>query len=106
MKRTTFDVAVDAGRGNPPGRAPRTGYVLGDWGTHKEKYFWTFTHLPTGMSVNVWPCHETKASALLHLYNLSIGIAKECASIEALLAKFGRGWGAADPIKNLVAKLP
>jgi hypothetical protein len=33
--------------------------------------FWTFTHLPTGLALNVWPCHETKAPALAHLAKLA-----------------------------------
>lgn len=81
-----------------PGRAERKGYVLGGWATHKEpgpgNYFWTFTHIGTGMSVNVWPCHETKATALAHLAKLADGTAPQVATTEAMLAKHGRGWGA------------
>lgn len=106
MKLTTFEVAIDTGRGNPPGRDTRRGYVIGDWGTHKEDYFWTFTHLPTGVCVNVYPCHSTKASALAHLAKLADGTAPQCATVEALLSKFGRGWGLADSLKNLIEKLP
>lgn len=61
-----FDIATHGGA-----RESRKGYVLGDWATHKEPgrkvYFWTFTHVPTGLSVNVYPPHETKAAALAHL---------------------------------------
>ena len=46
-----FEIATDAGRGNPPGRDTRTGYVIGDYAAHKEKgkgvFFWTFTHCQT-----------------------------------------------------------
>ena len=61
-----FDIAV-----RNSGREQRKGYVLGDWATHKEPgrkvYFWTFTHVPTGLAVNVYPPHETKDAALAHL---------------------------------------
>jgi hypothetical protein len=114
-KRITFDIATagtcpehTTGRNGIghckacydalPGRAPRTGFVLGGWATHKEPgsghYFWTFTHVATGMSVNVWPCHETKTAALAHLAKLADGTAPQVATTEALLAKHGRGWGA------------
>lgn len=71
------------------------GYVLGGWATHKERgrgvYFWTFTHLASGMSVSVYPCHEVKASALAHLVELvERGPAPHVA---ALLAKHGGEWG-------------
>lgn len=66
-KRATFDIAT-----REQGREQRTGYVLGDWATHKDRgeYFWTFTHLPAGVSIGAYPCHETKASALAHLEHL------------------------------------
>lgn len=64
-----FDIAT---RGS--GREPRKGYVLGDWATHKEPgrgvYFWSFTHIPTGLGLNVYPPHEKKDSALAHLEKL------------------------------------
>lgn len=69
-KRATFDIATMR-----HGREPRTGYVLGDFAAHKEPgrgvYFWTFTHLATGVAVNVYPPHETKASACAHLETLA-----------------------------------
>jgi hypothetical protein len=69
IQRATFDVAAVGG-----GREQRTGYVLGNWATHKNPgrgvYFWTFTHKPTGVAVNVYPPHETKASALAQLETL------------------------------------
>jgi hypothetical protein len=113
-KRETFEIAVrskcekHAGTNgwasskcadcDMPGRETRVGYVLGDWATHKEPgkgvYFWTFTHRPTGLAVTVYPCHETKASALAHLAKLADGTAEQVATTETMLAKFGRGWGA------------
>ena len=99
MKLTTFEVAIDAER-DPSrlvprtiGRATRKGYVRGDWAMSKGKYFWEFTHLPTGCRVNVYPVHETKASALAHLSLLASGDAEQCRTVEHMLAKFGRGWG-------------
>lgn len=80
-----------------PGREARKGLVCGGWGTHKNPgkgvYFYTFTHLETGLSVNVYPPHETKASAAAYLAKLADGSAPEVATTEALLAKHGRGWG-------------
>jgi hypothetical protein len=64
-KRTTFNVAT------LEGPAPRTGYVLGGFATRKEKYFWEFTHLATGLKLSTYPCHENKASALAHLEKLN-----------------------------------
>jgi hypothetical protein len=93
-----FDVAIDEGRENrlvpsKIGRSWRTGYVLGDWATAKGKYFWDFIHLPTGCSINVYPCHRTKAGALAHLQLLADGDAEQCRTVEYMLEKFGRGWG-------------
>lgn len=83
----------------PYGRGTRKGYVLGDYATHKDKgrgvYFYTFTHLPTGLAVNVYPPHETKASALAHLATLADGTAPQCARVADMLARYGSGWGGA-----------
>lgn len=66
-KPAEFDVAV-----RNSGREKRKGYVLGMWGTHKDKgeYFYAFTHLPTGVSIGAYPVHSTKVSALKHLVRL------------------------------------
>lgn len=66
MKRATFRILT---RGGPE---DRTGYVLGCFATHKEpgNYFWAFTHLPTGLAVNVYPCKANKVEALAHLVHL------------------------------------
>ncbi len=90
-KRTTFDVATANG-----GRAQRTGYVLGAFGAHKDAgkgvYFWTFTHLATGMSVNMYPVlPETKAQAIAHLETLEReGLPDH---VTAILSKYGTSWG-------------
>ncbi len=61
-----------AGRGNTTER--RSGYILGDLATHKEPgkkvYFWTVTHLPTGVDINAYPGADTKAKALRQLQDL------------------------------------
>jgi hypothetical protein len=93
LKRTTYEIATV---GTPPGRDTETGYVLGDFATRaprKGEFFWRFTHLPTGMGVNVYPCHSTKASALAHLALLAAGKAPQNLTLEVTLARFGRGWG-------------
>jgi hypothetical protein len=91
-KRTTFEIALRGGA-----RAERKGFVLGGFATHKEPgpgvYFYSFTHLDTGTAINVWPCHETQASAIAHLAKLADGSAPQCAYLEATLAKYGRAWG-------------
>jgi hypothetical protein len=89
-KRAEFDIATREGR------SKRTGYVLGDWATHKEPgkgvYFWTFTHLPTGVGVTMWPCHDNKASALARLVTLAAGDVPDVT--RATLDKYGHlGWG-------------
>lgn len=66
-QRKTFDVATNDPLYNH--RAQRTGYVLGDWATHKERYHWVFTHLSTGVAVSA-PWIEKKAPALEHLQAL------------------------------------
>lgn len=83
--RREFFVATSGG-----GRAVRVGYVVGDWATTKEKYFWEFTHLPTGARINVYPVHETKASALAHLNKLASG---EIVLPEWQKEILSRGWG-------------
>lgn len=87
-KHTTFDIAIVG-----QGREQRTGYVLGDWATHKDKgdYFFTFTHLPTGVSIGGYPCHKTKASALAHLAHLHEH--GPSASVAHTLAEHGDKWG-------------
>lgn len=64
-----FDIATRGG-----GREPRKGYVLGEWATHKEPgkgvYFWSFTHVPTGVEITVHPTHDSKESALRYLEKL------------------------------------
>jgi hypothetical protein len=83
-KLVTFDIAT------LEGRAPRRGYVLGDWATHKDKYNWVFTHRPTGLSICA-PWIETKAPALEHLCKLHAeGPAPHVARI---LASCGGKWG-------------
>jgi len=91
VKRATFDIAVLGG-----GRSPRTGYVLGQWATHKEPgrgvYFWSFTHLPSGTQINVYPVHEKKDDALAHLGKLHRDGPSEF--VRETLEKYGHlGWG-------------
>lgn len=63
-RRATFDVATIGG-----GRGERTGYVLGRWACHRERYAWAFTHIATGVKVSAgW--HETKPAALARLVEL------------------------------------
>ncbi len=91
-KNTTFEIAL---RGQA--RAERKGYVLNGFATHKEPgagvYFWTFTHVQTGTSINVWPCHATKAAALAHLEKLADGTAPQCEFLAYTLEKYGTAWG-------------
>jgi len=65
MKRQEFTIATTTGP------ETRVGYVCGGFAAHKEPgrgvYFWTFTDLESGMSINVYPPHETKAQALRYL---------------------------------------
>ncbi len=71
MKRTEFEIATRNG-----GRETRKGYVIGDFAAHKlasDGYFWKFTHVPTGVSINAYPVHKSKASALAHLEKLALG---------------------------------
>lgn len=63
-RRTTFRIATREGTEDT------TGYVLGLFATRKERYFWEFTHIPTGVKLTTYPCHETKDSALAHLAKL------------------------------------
>jgi hypothetical protein len=89
-KRTTFDVATMAGR------EQRTGYVLGDFATHKGRYFWTFTHVASGVAINVYPPHETKESALAHLEKLRTeGPPEYQRAVLARTAELGFGLGLA-----------
>ncbi len=85
-RRASFEIALVKG-----GKLAREGYVLGGFATHKEsgtgEYFWKFTHLASGMSINVWPCHETKASALAHLELLAAGTAPQSAFVAAETAR-------------------
>lgn len=89
MRRTEFEIATRDG-----GRATRVGYVEGDFATHKGRYFWEFTHLPTGMSLSAYPVHETKASALAHLHKLATEGPPE--HVKHLLERYP-GWGGAKP---------
>lgn len=88
-RRTEFEIATRDG-----GRATRMGYVEGDFATHKERYFWEFTHLPTGLSLSTYPVHETKASALAHLHELATAGPPE--HVKRLLERYP-GWGGAKP---------
>lgn len=85
-RRATFEVALPN-----QGRECRTGYVLGDFGTHRERYFWAFTHLPTGVKVSGYPCYDKKADALTRLTELSNGGLSELE--RALIEKHGNAWG-------------
>ncbi len=90
-KRGTFDIATHG-----KGRETETGYVLGGFAARaprKGEYFWQFTHLETGTKVNVYPPHESKASALEHLAKLEDGSAPQCAALEQTFARYGRAWG-------------
>jgi hypothetical protein len=90
-KRTTYEIATaEPYPSRQCGRAAVTGYVLGDWGTRKEQYFYEYTHLPTGVKVNTYPVlPETKAAALAHLRVLASG--GPAPEVAARLV--GVGWG-------------
>lgn len=85
IKHTVFNIATSGG-----GRATRKGYVLGDYATHKDRYSWTYTHIPTGVSISA-PWIETKAPALEHLRLLATeGPAEHQVRV---LAEHGHKWG-------------
>jgi hypothetical protein len=67
------------------------GWVLGDWGTRKEKYFWEFTHIPSGLKINVVPARVNKQEALDHLQRLNTDgpPAHQMAAIEKFVAEKG-----------------
>lgn len=65
-RRGAFDIAT---RGE--GRETVKGYVAGDYGMRKVKWFWEFTHLPTGVLLTTYPPHEKLDSALEHLEDLA-----------------------------------
>ena len=108
-KAATFDIATrsscDAHRETPsigicraclhaaPGRTAVKGYTCGEFGAHKNKgkgvYFYTFTHLATGLSCSSKYAAETKAAALVELARL----AAEGLPDYARNAIAGKGWG-------------
>ncbi len=82
-KRQAFDIAVRGG-----GRESVMGYVLGDWATRKERWFWEFTHLPTGLKISAGGASlERKAEALAYLERLNTE--GPDAGTKALFAKYG-----------------
>lgn len=80
-RKGTFDIATRGG-----GRETVTGYVLGDWATRKEKWFYYFTHRPTGLKIS-GGCLEKKEEALAYLVKLHTQGPDE--GTKALFAKYG-----------------
>ena len=89
-KKGSFIVAM---RGNKNESVPVeiSGYVLGVFGASKSRgdYFWSFTHIPTGLKLATYPVHERKESALNHLVELHKNGLSEVENI--LLST--QGWG-------------
>lgn len=64
-KLTSFDIATTDSDGGA-GRETIRGYVCGDFGVSKGKWFWAYTHLPTGARVSSLSakCLARKAEAI------------------------------------------
>lgn len=86
-KPGTFDIATRT----ETGRETRKGYIQGGFATHREpgKYFWTFTHLATGLACNSGVCADTKAKALEALAELAV----KGLPLYAVRVLDGKGWG-------------
>jgi hypothetical protein len=65
--RSTFRVREVDGIGE------RTGYVLGQFGTHKDRYNWVVTHLRTGLKGGFGGWLEKKDEAMETLKRLNRG---------------------------------
>jgi len=83
----TFDIATRGG-----GRETVTGYVLGDYGMKKVRWFWEFTHLPTGVRLLTTPPFETLASAIDHLKDLAENGPSRPTERD-LIERYGDQWG-------------
>lgn len=75
----------------PAGRTTETGYVLGDFACAKGKWFYEYTHLPTGLHVTIHPAPERLAPALAELAQLAAGTHPRSGYIADATA--GRAWG-------------
>lgn len=81
-KRGSYEIALVAG-----GKEPSQGWVCGDYAMRKERYFWEYTHTPTGVKVNVSPPLDTLAPAKQHLIALAEGRAPQCKHVEDFQAR-------------------
>lgn len=74
-----------------PGRATQVGYQIGDFACAKGKWFYEYTHLPTGTRVCIHPAPERLPQALEELAALAAGTHERSGRIED--ATRGRAWG-------------